>query len=411
MIRKPFVSISVALQTLRANPLHTLLSTLGIVIGVAALVAILALGDGMEAYARRQIERTTDLQMVLVTPQTTERLDGVVVRRAVIPALTTADAGRLEQQLADLALVSMVRRSAARIRLPDDTVRSGAFVRATLPATLAITEEKMQAGRFINSEDVTERRGVIVLSGPLARRLFGEREDATLIGRRVLLNDDAAEVVGVMAAAPEDTEPVAYVPLGAFANDATSSTPPTLVVKAHRVEDVSLVKEQIQIWLAAQYPDDQGGFNVQTNEGRVEQARQGIFMFKLVMGLITGISVVVGGIGVMNVLLMSITERTREIGIRKAAGARRGDIVVQFLAEAVTISCFGCLVGLVLGLATILIATPVIRHLTNAPFYAAFNWGTVGVVLVVAVLIGITFGTYPAWRASRLVPVDAIRHE
>jgi len=108
---------------------------------------------------------------------------------------------------------------------------------------------------------------------------------------------------------------------------------------------------------------------------------------------------------------MSITERTREIGIRKATGARRGDIVVQFLAEAVAISCFGCFVGLVLGMVTILAATPIIRHITEAPFYAAFNGSTVVIVLVVALLIGIIFGTYPAWRASRLAPVDAIRHE
>ena len=132
---------------------------------------------------------------------------------------------------------------------------------------------------------------------------------------------------------------------------------------------------------------------------------------KYFLGAVGIATLFIGGIGVMNVLLMSITERTREIGIRKATGARRGDIVVQFLAEAVAVSCFGCFVGLALGMGTILAVSPIIRNITEAPFYAAFNWSTVAIVLVVALLIGIIFGTYPAWRASRLVPVDAIRHE
>ena len=411
MTRKPFVSISVALQTLRANPLHTLLSTLGIVIGVAALVAILSLGDGMEAYARKQIERTTDLQSILVSSRTTERIDGVTVRRSTYPTLTVTDAEHLEAQLAEQAAVALFNRRAAQIQLPEDTVRSGAYIRAVTPNALAMSTDTLHAGRFIDTADVQRKQAVIVLSDPLARRLFGEEAETALMGRQVLVDGEAAEVVGVLAAAEQEGPSFAYMPLGAPASGTSFGAPPTLAAKAHRVEEVPLVKERIQTWLKAQYPDAEDGFRIQTNEGRVEQARQGVLIFKLVMGLITGIAVVVGGIGVMNVLLMSITERTREIGIRKATGARRGDIVVQFLAEAVAVSCFGCFVGLVFGVVTILAAAPVIRHLTGAPFYAAFNGSTVVVVLVVALFIGIVFGTYPAWRASRLVPVDAIRHE
>ncbi len=409
MPRKPFVSISVALQTLRANPLHTLLSTLGIIIGVAALVAILSLGDGMEAFARRQIERTTDLQSIMVSSRTTERIDGVTVRRTSYPKLTVADAERLGKQLAHQAIVALFTRRSAQIRVPDDTVRSGAYLRAVTPNALKMSTDNLRAGRFINTVDVEQKQAVIVLSEPLARRLFGDETE--LMGRSVLVDGKPAEMVGLLAATEEEGPPLAYVPLGVLAGEGPQPTPPTLVVKAHRVEEVPLVKERIQAWLTEHYPDDPDSFSIQTNEARVEQARRGILMFKLVMGLITGLSVVVGGIGVMNVLLMSVTERTREIGIRKATGARRRDIVVQFLAEAVAVSCFGCFLGLALGMVTILAATPVIRHFTEAPFYAAFNWSTVVIVLVVALLIGVIFGTYPAWRASRLVPVDAIRHE
>jgi putative ABC transport system permease protein len=136
-----------------------------------------------------------------------------------------------------------------------------------------------------------------------------------------------------------------------------------------------------------------------------------MLLFKVIMGLITGISVLVGGVGVMNVLLITVTERTREIGVRKAVGARRRDVVAQFLAEAVAVSGVGSLIGLGLGLAVVFAAAPVLRAATDVPFYAAVTPQTLAVVAAVAVAVGVVFGTYPALRAARLRPADAIRHE
>ena len=261
MPRKPFVSISVALQTLRANPLHTLLSTLGIIIGVAALVAILSLGDGMEAFVRKQIERTTDLQSIMVSSRTTERIDGVTVRRTSYPKLTVADAERLGKQLANQALVALFTRRSAQIRVPDDTVRSGAYLRAVTPNALKMSTDNLRTGRFINTIDVEQKQAVIVLSEPLARRLFGDETE--LMGRSVLVDGKPAEMVGLLAATEEEGPPLAYVPLGALAGEGPQ--PPTLVVKAHRVEEVPLVKERIQAWLTEHYPDDPDSFSIQTN--------------------------------------------------------------------------------------------------------------------------------------------------
>jgi putative ABC transport system permease protein len=150
---------------------------------------------------------------------------------------------------------------------------------------------------------------------------------------------------------------------------------------------------------------------VQTYTRRLAQARQGILVFKLIMGSITGISLLVGGIGIMNILLASVAERTREIGIRKAVGARAADIRTQFLAESVAISGAGSLVGVLLGLGGAFAITGTIRRFTDARMYAGFSWGTVLVAAVAAVLVGVVFGTYPARRAARLSPIDAIRHE
>ena len=156
----------------------------------------------------------------------------------------------------------------------------------------------------------------------------------------------------------------------------------------------------------------EGRVTVSGGQGlRLDQTRQAILIFKLVMGTFAGISLLVGGIGIMNVLLASVTERTREIGIRKAAGARGRDILLQFLAESVAITSVGSIIGMVLGLAGAFAATALMRHFTRSELYAAFTWGTVLVAALVSVATGLVFGMYPALRASRLSPIDAIRHE
>jgi putative ABC transport system permease protein len=134
-------------------------------------------------------------------------------------------------------------------------------------------------------------------------------------------------------------------------------------------------------------------------------------LFRVIMGLIVGISVIVGGIGVMNVMLITVTQRTTEIGVRKALGANRKDIVLQFLAEAVSISTLGSLCGLVLGILGTMGIIPIVKAITKVPFQASFTWNTIGVVAVLAIVVGIIFGTYPAIRASKLDPVEAIRKE
>ena len=153
-------------------------------------------------------------------------------------------------------------------------------------------------------------------------------------------------------------------------------------------------------------PDDR------TSAARLAQAQQGLLLFKLFMGAITGISLVVGGIGIMNVLLAAVTERTREIGIRRAVGARSRDVLLQFLAESVAITGAGSALGAALGLGSAFAITAIIRaRAEGAPLQAAITWETLVVAVTAAVLVGLIFGLYPALRAVRLSPIDAIRHE
>jgi putative ABC transport system permease protein len=181
--------------------------------------------------------------------------------------------------------------------------------------------------------------------------------------------------------------------------------------EAKKVEDVDAVRAATGAWLTGRYGRWEKGFEISTDEARSAQMRQGFLVFKLFMGAMTAISLLVGGIGIMNVLLSSVTERTREIGIRKAVGARRRDIVLQFLSESVAITGSGSLLGLVLGVAAAFGITAAMRAYLDAPIHAGLSLSTLLVAAFSAIIVGLSFGTYPAVRASRLSPVDAIRHE
>jgi putative ABC transport system permease protein len=185
-----------------------------------------------------------------------------------------------------------------------------------------------------------------------------------------------------------------------------------LLVRAADVERVDSVRALTERWLDARHSAWQGKVRVQTEAAsRLKQARQGILIFKLAMGSFAAIALIVGGIGIMNVLLASVLERTREIGVRKAIGARQRDILLQFLAESVAVSGVGSVFGVAAGLAGAFAVTAVMRSRTEAIIFAAFTWQTIVVAAAIAVGIGLAFGTYPALRAARLSPIDAIRHE
>jgi putative ABC transport system permease protein len=204
----------------------------------------------------------------------------------------------------------------------------------------------------------------------------------------------------------------AFVPVDDAARSMTGMRAPAILFAAPAIEDVDRMRKEAESWLQARYGATwKDRAQVETNQARVKQVATGMLVFKLLMGAITGVSLLVGGIGIMNVLLAAVAERTREIGIRKAMGARNRDILVQFLSESVTITSFGATIGVALGLGIAFLTAWIMRVQTKAPVEAAVTPATILVVAGLSVAIGLTFGLYPARRAAGLSPIDAIRHE
>jgi putative ABC transport system permease protein len=421
-------AMAVGLQTLRANPMRTILSILGVIMGVASLVAVLAIGDGVEAFARDQIEQTTDLQTVMIQPRTFDEVDGMPVPRSGWPVFTLDDVDGAGAAVGPLGRVAPLLQGRARMAPPAGVrpaaADSGAarprlvMITATGPAAAEDGRVTIAAGRFFDQRELRDSAAVLVASDGLAKLVAGDAAPAGALGREVTLEGTAFRIVGVLAPRGVDEPfPSAVVPFSRAASAmAPASLPvaPQLMLRAVRVEDVDSVHARAERWAASRFGAGTWEKEVRvalSQRSRIEQAQQGILIFKVAMGSFAAIALLVGGIGIMNVLIASVVERTREIGIRKATGARHRDILVQFLSEAVAISGVGAVLGALLGLAGAFGATALIRHLSQAKLYAGFTWGTLLVAAAISILVGLAAGLYPALRAARLSPIEAIRHE
>tara|TARA_R110002096_G_scaffold339522_3_gene532861 strand:- start:9824 stop:11035 length:1212 start_codon:yes stop_codon:yes gene_type:complete len=397
-------STFVALQNIKANPLHTFLSTLGIIIGVASLVAILTLGDGLEETGRRQISQTTSLQSFRVASKTSKIVNDVRVTVEDAPKITLNNAREIQNQLAQRAVIEFVDSKSIEGSFQDSVMAF--YLQGSMEQGLSFIPDSIKVGRFLTEDEVNEGAKKVVLSYGLADRW--EENPDMLVGNFVTINNQSFEVIGILAETSQKM-PRALIPISVFEDEFDSY--PSIIMKVNNIEEIPEIKAEMEAWADSNFEQGREGFSFSSNEFRIEQFTQGILVFKLVMGAITGISVLVGGIGVMNVLLISVTERTKEIGIRKATGAKKKDIVFQFIAESVTISLVGCLCGWLLGIASVSIFIPIVNHFTDFDFEVAVKAGTVILTVAVGLFVGVIFGTYPAWRAAQLTPLDAIRHE
>ena len=409
-------SLSVGFETLRANPLRTILSTLGIVIGVAALVSVLSVGDGMERLARREIGRTTDLQRVVIATRQFRIVDGTPFPVDKPVKFGDPDAASLKEALGDSVFVNMMVSGVAIVTASGDTTQHATQVQGMMVPDQMMNDSLLLAGRYFTAAEGERGAPVVTINHRLASDFTAGRQAKDAIGDTLFFQGKPRVVIGVLRAIESDRGRRAIMPSravdGAIVTGGQAERPPQLLVTSPTIEAVAPTRVLVEKWAASRFG---GGWkdrvSVLSDESRLEQAKRALLIFKLFMGALMSISLIVGGIGIMNVLLSSVIERTREIGIRKATGAAQRDILWQFLSESVVITGVGSMIGLLVGVTAAFTISAIMRKAANAPIQAWLSASTVLVAIGASVIVGLAFGLYPAMRASKLSPIDAIHHE
>lgn len=400
-------AVSFTMHNVKARFFHTFLSVLGIVIGVASLVMVLALIEGMEASVRKQILQTTSMNMVIVSSEPFKKSDGVRMRKTDLAILSPVVFDSLKSSLRMSHTAQLVSTYGAEVKV-DSSKWVGAQI--NFSSAMVLRADSLLDGRVLSDEDIHHKKKFAVINRFLA---FQSAKDSSLIpaliGKSIHIGAQTYTIIGITAA--RETTAEAILPISLMDSAKLADYPPIGLFETPQIENVIPLQEHIQNYLHTHPVSTGDTLIVASNKSRVDQMAKGFLVFRIVMGFIVGISVLVGGIGVMNVLLISVTQRTMEIGVRKAAGAKRRDILVQFLSESVVVSFLGSVLGMILGYLGAMLLAVIISHMATTPFQASVTWGTLLTVSGIAVMVGIIFGTYPAALASKLNPAEAIRHE
>ena len=407
-------SARVGADSLRANPMRTVLSTTGVIIGVAALVAAFAITDGVDVWSRALIARESSVQDVAITPRTREMINGRSYAVRGSPVLSADDAQQARAEVPGVSRHVLTLTGTTSAEYLDR--RASALLTLSTASLADFSGLDFAAGRFFTSAEDSHGAPVIVLNHRLAEELAGGRDPLWLVGRAIRVGGQRREVTGILAPVPggDEGDMAAFAPIRGgdeLLSPASAPRMPTLRLKAHSIEAVDTLRAATINWLAERYGRRMKKLDVSVGTQRLENTKQAILLSKLLLGLLVSLILAVGGIGIMNVLLAAVVERTREIGIRKAVGARRRDIQMQFLVESVTVTGAGSAIGFLAGIVLAEAGTAGFRHWSGAGIYPVLHLSTASMAVGAAVTVGLVFGIYPARRAASLSPVDAIARE
>jgi putative ABC transport system permease protein len=407
-------SIHVAIRSLNANKLRSALTMLGIIIGVAAVIALMSIGRGAQVAITSQIE-SMGTNLLYVRPGSTQQ-GGVRTAEGSAQTLTREDAEALESVPGVVAVAPQVSGFGQIVYMGNNT---NVQVTGVTPAYQTVRNYELADGSFIEDSHVNGRTAVAVLGADTATTLFGE--DAQAVGERIRINGVTMRVIGVLEAKGGtgfgSQDEVVLVPLTTaqsrlfggmrFRGGNGVSVINVQVADKSLLDSVTAgISDVLRERHKVLYDDD---FNVSSQQEMLDTVNQVTGVLTMFLGGVAAISLVVGGIGIMNIMLVSVTERTREIGIRKAVGAKRRDILAQFLTEATLLSLAGGLTGVLLGIA-------MSRLVGGLRFGAAsvapvVSLDSILLATVFSIAVGLFFGIYPATRAAGLNPIDALRYE
>ena len=393
-----------AARALRRNKMRSLLTMLGVIIGVGSVIASVSITTG----ASKQVEdKVASLgQNVVTVFSGSFSSSGSRSGWGNAPTLTVEDAMAIKNEVANVVAVSPEVRD--RMQILANGLNWNTAIQGESPDYPQIRDWDVADGAMFTEADVRSLAKVAVIGKTVVDQLFVNSDP---IGQTLIVRNIPFKIVGVLESKGfnlfgQDQDDVVIIPYTSHMRRITKRTfVSSIMVQAASKDAITQVQEDINTLMRDRHKSAEPDFTVRTQLELMAMATSTTRIMSVLLAAIASVSLIVGGIGIMNIMLVSVTERTREIGIRMAVGARSRDILIQFLIEAVTLSAAGGIMGIALGMA----AAKITSHFTGWPTLTPFAW--IGIACVSSAAIGIVSGFYPAWKASRLDPIEALRYE
>lgn len=385
-----WLSLKMAVSSILSNKLRTFLTMLGVIIGVGAVIIAVGFAEGSTESITSNIESigTNMLTVSLMGRRTSN--------------ITYDDVAEEIEKIEEIEAYAPVVNGSAYIKNSSNTSISTSYV-GTSETYATVNDKTVQEGRFLTSFDIKGSLNVAVIGTYISNELF---PDGNAVGSYIKFNNQSFKIVGILTQTEDGEEGTAddtmIIPYTVAQRLSRAGSVSTINVRAKDADDVEDLKETIENTLYAIY-ENEDYYRVTSQQAMLETLSSVTDTLSIVLAGIAAISLVVGGIGIMNIMIVSVTERTREIGIRKAIGARKANILIQFLIESLIITLLGGITGIILGCAGITI----IGKLGLVPAVYSVKW--MGISIGVSLFIGVAFGLFPAYKAAKMDPIKALR--
>jgi putative ABC transport system permease protein len=410
-MRLPAVTVKIAFRALRRNAMRSLLTILGVIIGVASVIAMVSIGQGASLAVQEQIARMGNNMLIILSGSTTQ--GGLRMGAGSRAALRRSDVKAIQRDCPAVSAVTYNLRQVRQIVVGNQNW--GTAVNAVTPAYQFVRDWPLTAGRFLSQQDEDRGAMVAVLGQTVVENLFGAGQDP--LDQIIRIKNMPFRVIGILAPKGQSTQgtdqddtvliPFTTAERRVFGVSASRSVG-VIMVSAVSPEAIPEAIRQIRALLRERHrlksgqEDDFTIRNLADVAATAESTNQSM---RILLASVASVSLLVGGIGIMNIMLVSVTERTREIGLRMAVGAKRRDILMQFLLESVVLSTIGGLCGVLVGVVCSQLVTSIAEWPTTLPVE------TILLAVVFSAAVGVFFGFYPARQAARLDPIEALRYE